>query len=116
MKATPVHEYARQLRREQTDAEGRLWAQLRLRRLGGYRFRRQFPIGNFIVDFCCREKHLVVEVDGGQHLERAAADRNRSELIEARGYRVLRFWNSDVLSNMEGVLEQILSALETPTP
>jgi very-short-patch-repair endonuclease len=116
MKASSIHENARQLRREQTDAEGRLWAELRQRRLGGYRFRRQFPIGNFIVDFCCREQHLVVEVDGSQHMERAAADRNRSELIEARGYRVLRFWNSDVLSNMEGVLEQILSALAAPTP
>ena len=109
MKASPIHDYARLLRRDQTDAEARLWYGLRERRLEGFRFRRQFPIGNFIVDFCCRDKRLVVEVDGGQHME-------RGELIEARGYRVLRFWNSDVLSNLDGVLEQILVALATPSP
>ena len=89
---------------------------MRERRLGGFRFRRQFPIGNFIVDFCCREQGLVVEVDGSQHQDLAEADRKRSELIEARGYRVLRFWNSDVLLNTDGVLEEILSALTQPTP
>jgi len=111
-----IHQLARQLRREQTDAERRLWHRLRQRRPGGFRFRRQFVIGGFIVDFCCREQWLVVEVDGGQHLERAEADRRRTELLRARGYRVLRFWDSDVLLNMDGVLEQILSALTTPTP
>ena len=116
MKASPIHDYARHLRRDQTDAEARLWYRLRERRLEGFRFRRQFPIGNFIVDFCCRDQWLVVEVDGSQHMEREAADRGRSELIEARGYRVLRFWNSDVLSNLDGVLEQILGALTTPSP
>ena len=81
MKASPIHDYARQLRRGQTDAEARLWYRLRERRLQGFRFRRQFPIGNFIVDFCCREQRLLVEVDGGQHMEQEAADRSRSELI-----------------------------------
>src|SRR5579863_8269125 len=114
MKASPIHDYARQLRRDQTDAEARLWYRVRERRLEGFRFRRQFPIGNFMVDFCCGEQWLVVEVDGGQHMEREAADRSRSQLIEARGYRVLRFWNSDVLSNLDGVLEQILAALTKP--
>jgi len=111
-----IHQLARQLRLEQTDAERRLWHRLRQRRPGGFRFRRQFVIGGIIVDFCCRERWLVVEVDGGQHLERAEADRRRTELLRARGYRVLRFWDSDVLLNMDGVLEQILSALTTPTP
>ncbi len=111
-----IHQLARQLRREQTDAERRLWHTLRLRRLGGFRFRRQFPIGNYIVDFCCREQRLVVEVDGAQHLEQVEVDARRSEFIQARGFRVLRFWNTDVLVNTEGVLEQILSALTTPTP
>ncbi len=110
-----IHQLAQQLRREQTDAERRLWHRPRQRRLGGFRFRRQFVIGGFIVDFCCRKQWLV-EVDDGQHLERAEADRRRTELLRARGYRVLRFWDSDVLLNTKGVLEQILTTLTTPTP
>jgi len=89
---------------------------LRGQHLLGFRFRRQFPIGNFVADFCCRERRLVVEVDGGQHSDQEPADRERSALIEARGYRVLRFWNSDVLSNTDGVLEQILRELRKPSP
>ena len=116
MKASPVHQYARQLRHTQTGAEARLWYMLRNRRIGGFRFRRQFPVGNFIVDFCCRERCLVVEIDGSQHMNRAVADSRRTKLIEARGYRVLRFWNSEVLSNLDAVLEVILSALEAPSP
>ncbi len=116
MKESPIHGYARRLGRDQTDAEGRLWYRLREHRLEGFRFRRQFPIGNFIVDFCCREQRLAVEVDGGQHLDREAADRSRSNLIEARGYRVLRFWNSGVISNFDAVLECILTALKAPSP
>ncbi len=117
MKASPIHERARHLRREQTDAEIRLWSRLRERRLAGFRFRRQFPIGNFIVDFCCRERRLVIEVDGGHHLEQVESDRKRTELLEARGYIVLRFWNTDVLANTDGVLEEILNALTAaPSP
>ncbi len=116
MKASPVHEYARRLRREQTDAEGRLWFRLRQRRLGGFRFRRQFPIGDFIVDFCCREQRLVVEIDGGHHIDQQTTDKTRSALIEARGYRVIRFWNSEVLSNTDEVAEQIFNALTEPSP
>jgi very-short-patch-repair endonuclease len=111
-----IHQLVRQQRQEQTQAERRLWHRLRERRLGGFRFRRQFPIGDLIVDFCCREQGLVVEVDGGQHLKLEEAGRNRSKLIEARGCRVMPFWNSDVLANVDGVLEQILSALRPPTP
>jgi very-short-patch-repair endonuclease len=109
-----IHHLAQRLRREQTDAERRLWHRVRQRRLGGFRFRRQFVIGGFIVDFCCRERALVVELDGGHHLERLQADGTRTELLRARGYMVLRFWDSDVLLNTEGVLEQILSILTAP--
>src|SRR5271170_7338305 len=116
MKASPPHETARRLRRDQTDAEQKLWSGLRANRLDGLGFRRQFPIGNFIVDFCCREQRLVVEVDGGQHMDEAEADQKRTELLEARGYLVLRFWNSEVLSNIDGVLEEILNVLRRPSP
>ena len=116
MKASPIHEFTRNLRRDQTDAVRKLWYRLRLQQVAGLRFRRQFPIGNFIVDFCCREERLVAELDGGQHMHHAEVDRKRTELIKASGYRVLRFWNSDVLNNTDGMLEQILSALRLPSP
>lgn len=109
--STGPHQRARLLRREQTDAEGRLWSRLRAGQLYGFKFRRQFPIGNFIVDFCCRERKLVIEVDGGQHAVERLADLKREKLLAARGYRVLRFWNHDVLTNTEGVLEKIIEVL-----
>jgi len=84
---------------------------LRDRRLGGFKFVRQEAIGPFVVDFICREKNLVIEVDGGQHAENAA-DVQREIYLAGEGYRVMRFWNNDVLSNREGVLETILSALQ----
>ncbi len=103
---------ARRLRREQTDAERALWQRLRAQRLNGFRFRRQFPIGAFITDFCCRECHLVIELDGGQHAKQEGVERDvhRSEQIEQRGYRVIRFWDHAVLTNIEGGLEAILDA------
>ncbi len=103
---------ARLLRRERTDAERVLWQMLRARRLSGLKFRRQFPIGDFIADFCCRECRLVIELDGSQHMDsrQADRDRNRTECMEARGFRVLRFWNTDVLMNTEGVLAAIFRA------
>jgi very-short-patch-repair endonuclease len=90
-----------------TDAEAKLWSRLRDGRLSGTKFRRQVPIGNFIVDFCCRNPKLVVEVDGGQHAERVPQDASRTHAIAEHGYTVLRFWDNDVLKNMEGVLEAI---------
>ena len=96
---------ARNLRRRSTDAENRLWYYLRARRLEGAKFLRQFPIGNFVTDFACRDAHLAIELDGGQHTPEADAPRRR--VIEAFGYRILRFWNTDVLQNTEGVLETI---------
>ena len=103
---TPV---ARTLRRRSTDAENRLWYYLRDRRLEGAKFVRQFPIGGFVADFACRDAHLAIELDGGQHSP--AADAPRTEVIEAFGYRIIRFWNNDVLENTEGVLEAIRQEL-----
>ena len=79
-------------------------------------FAGSIPIGPFIVDFCCVESGLVVELDGGQHAESIAADQQRTKLIEDRGYRILRFWNNEVLSNLEGVLERISEAIARPGP
>jgi len=101
----------RRLRREATDAETRLWFALRDRRLGGFKFVRQEAIGPYVVDFVCRQRKLIIEVDGGQHSENAR-DRVRDAALTADGYHVLRFWNSDVLSNTDGVLCTILAKLE----
>ena len=98
----------RSLRSRQTDAERKLWFAVRDRRLSGFKFVRQEAIGPFIVDFVCRDKRLVVEVDGGQHAD-SAEDAARDAFLE--GYRVMRFWNNDVLSNRDGVLTVILEAL-----
>ena len=98
----------RRLRSRQTDAERELWFAVRDRRLSGFKFVRQEAIGHFIVDFVCRDKRLVVEVDGGQHAD-SAEDAARDAFLE--GYRVMRFWNNDVLSNRDGVLTVILEAL-----
>jgi len=103
---TPV---ARKLRRASTDAENRLWYYLRGRRLEGAKFTRQFPIGPYVADFACREAHLVVELDGGQHSETADAERTAN--LERFGYRVIRFWNHDVLENTQPVLEAIRNEL-----
>jgi len=111
-----VRQRARQLRRDQTDAEQALWARLRDRQLCGAKFRRQHPIGPFVADFCCPQGKLIVELDGGQHAEEIAADQKRSRFLEAQGYRVLRFWNHDVLGNTEAVLERIVEALSYPHP
>ena len=102
---------ARQLRRDSTDAERKLWGALRGSRLAGVKFRRQVPIGPFVADFCCEQCKLVIEVDGGQHAESVARGHQRTEWLGARGYRVLRFWNNEVLENMDGVLSVILSAV-----
>ena len=99
---TPI---ARKLRRASTDAEQRLWSRLRSRQLEGAKFVRQFPIGPHIVDFACREAHLAIELDGGQRS--AEVDAPRTQVIEAFGYRILRFWNHDVLQNTDGVLVAI---------
>jgi very-short-patch-repair endonuclease len=109
-------EFARRMRAEPTDAERVLWQRLRHDIvLAGSHFRRQAAIGSFIVDFASRRAKLVIELDGGQHDWQQAADQSRTRFIEAAGYRVLRFWNNDVLTNLDGVLQQIQCALP-PTP
>jgi very-short-patch-repair endonuclease len=100
----------RRLRRQSTDAETKLWLALRDRRLDGFKFVRQEAIGSYIVDFVCREKKLVIEVDGGQHAD-DPKDRTRDAALNTQGYQVLRFWNSEILSNREGVLSVILAKL-----
>jgi very-short-patch-repair endonuclease len=106
---------ARRLRRDSTNAELRLWNRLRARALDGHKFVRQEPIGRYVVDFLCREKRLVIEVDGGQHADNAH-DVERGRWLRGHNYRVLRFWNNDVMSNMNGVLETIADALQTEAP
>ncbi|WP_022721569.1 endonuclease domain-containing protein [Rhodopseudomonas sp. B29] len=101
---TPI---ARRLRAQPTQAETLLWQRLRNRQLGGWKFKRQFPIDRYVVDFCCADAQLIVELDGGQHGQQAEADAARTEVLSAMGYLVLRFWNNDVLSNLDGVLETI---------
>ena len=98
-----------------TDAERRLWAALRGRRLQGYKFRRQRPVGPFIVDFACIEHRLVVEADGGQHADNQY-DADRTAWLEKRGWRVLRFWNNEILANPEGVQEAVLQVLRDGLP
>ena len=98
---------ARELRRNSTDAEARLWFRLRDRQLHGLKFRRQHRLGPYIADFYCDECELVVELDGGQHADAVAADAKRTAYIEGLGLTVLRFWNNDVLSNTDGVLTRI---------
>jgi very-short-patch-repair endonuclease len=103
------------LRTAPTDAETALWYRLRSRRLKGHKFTRQEPIGPYTVDFICREKRLIIELDGGQHADNAR-DAIRDKWLSGRNYRILRFWNSDVLGNMAGVLETIATALAEAPP
>lgn len=105
---------ARRLRAASTDAERKLWRSLQASQLAGFKFRRQLPIGGYVVDFACLEARLVVEVDGGQHAD-SADDKERDAWLRSQGFRVLRFWNNDVLSNTEGVLTTIAKAL-APSP
>jgi very-short-patch-repair endonuclease len=99
------------MRREMTEAELKLWSILRNRALVGVKFRRQVPIGNYIADFCCLDRRLIVELDGGQHAEQEAADALRSRFLSGKGFRVLRFWNDQVLSGSEFVVAEILAAI-----
>ena len=105
-------ENARHLRKNLTDAEQHLWRALRLRQILGVKFRRQHLIGPYIADFVCIERKLIIEVDGGQHAEQIAEDKARTAWLAAQGYRVMRFWNNEVLQNMDGVLEVIRREVE----
>jgi very-short-patch-repair endonuclease len=102
---------ARELRRNLTDAERRLWQAIRDRQLGGAKFRRQAPLGPYFADFACYEAKLIVELDGGQHAELTSHDVVRQKFLTKGGFRVLRFWNNEVMENITGVLDSIRVAL-----
>lgn len=102
------------MRSAPTDAERRLWQILRAKRLEAYKFKRQVPIDHYIVDFVCLARRLIIEADGGQHS--AEGDAKRSAYLKRQGFRILRFWNSDILGNEDGVVEVILEALASPLP
>jgi very-short-patch-repair endonuclease len=106
------------LRANQTDAERALWKKLRGLKSEGFHFRRQAPIGNYIADFACHSALLVIEVDGGQHAEAKgiARDDARTAWLESQGYRIIRFWNNDVLGNIEGVMIEVMDSLVSPHP
>jgi very-short-patch-repair endonuclease len=107
MKHKSPTEKAQELRKKSTDAERLLWRHLRAKQLEGLKFRRQEPIGDYIVDFVCFDRSLIVEVDGGQHVREKAKDHERTKWLEDQGFEVLRFWNNDVMKNIEGVLRVI---------
>ena len=110
---------SRELRNNPTDAEQKLWRQLRNRQLAGVRFNRQVPIGPYICDFVARTPKLVIELDGGQHALSTDIDARRTAHLERQGYRVLRFWNNDVVENVDGVVavvESVLRDMPSPTP
>src|SRR5262249_23092401 len=111
-----IESFSRQLRRGMTDAEMVVWRYLRSRQRHGIKFRRQHPIGPYIADFACLDPRLMVEIDGGQHSERAAEDARRTRALQMLGYQVLRFWNNEVLNNAAGVVETIDSALLARLP
>jgi very-short-patch-repair endonuclease len=117
----PTSPHASRLRRDATDCEQRLWQLLRNRGLDGFKFRRQATIGPYVVDFLCAQHRLIVEVDGGQHNE--DADRIRTRFLKRQGYHILRFWNHEVVENIEGVIEAIRirlnavrAAQDSPSP
>jgi very-short-patch-repair endonuclease len=111
-RTTPtVFGYAKQLHRDMTPAEVKLWSRLRAHRLEGVHFRNQHAIGNYVVDFCAPRKKLVIELDGSQHLEQVEYDAERTRYLESKGYRVIRFWNNDVMKNIEHVIRAIIEAM-----
>jgi very-short-patch-repair endonuclease len=110
------HFMAKGLRKNFTDTEKLLWRHLRAKQMEGYKFRRQEPMGSYIVDFVCQEKKIVIEVDGGQHAVEREKDCERDKWLEGQGYKVLRFWNNEVLTNINGILEVIRNNLNHPLP
>jgi len=112
-RTTPkVFGHAKRLRHNLTQAEAKLWKRLRAHQLLDIHFRNQHAIGNYVVDFCAPRRKLIIELDGSQHLEQAEYDAERTMFFESKGYRVLRFWNNDVMNDIEGVMRAIVFALE----
>ena len=107
-------ERAKTLRQEQTDAEGLLWCYLSGKQLAGYKFRRQQPIGPYIVDFVCMSQKLVIELDGSQHAEQHTCDERRDDYLRGKGYKILRFWNNEVFQSCMAVLDTVYQALVDP--
>jgi very-short-patch-repair endonuclease len=104
------------LRQNMTEAERRVWQILRSHRMKGYKFRRQVPIGRYIADFVCHGARLIVEIDGGQHDRSSPREAERSGFLQNEGYRIVRFWNNEVLANLDGVHETIADELSRTTP
>ncbi len=114
-RSTPkIMHQAGQLRKESTPAESKLWAYLRRNQLKGFNFRRQHAIGNYITDFCSVKKRLVIELDGSQHLQQGESDKQRTAHLESLGYKVIRFWNQEVMNDIDGVVKAIINALDSP--
>lgn len=111
-------EFARKLRKEQTPQESKFWSIVRNHKFYSLEFRRQYPMGDYIVDFICREKKIIIELDGGQHneLENVEYDKQRSLYLEKRGYKVIRFWNNDIDDNIEGVYEILKNSCNIHPP
>jgi len=107
-----LKERSRDLRKNLTDAEQILWQKLRSKQIYGNKFRRQFVLGNYIVDFICLDKRLIIEVDGGQHMENVSYDSQRDEWLKSQNFKVLRFWNNQVLGELDSVLDVIVKSLE----
>jgi very-short-patch-repair endonuclease len=107
---------ASRLRSNLTDAENYLWRHIRFRQISGHKFRRQRPIGPYIVDFVCLEQKLIIELDGGQHNENQASDVKRDTWLRSEGYEILRFWNDEVLTKLDGVKEVIFQSFNMPPP
>jgi very-short-patch-repair endonuclease len=99
--------FARELRKNQTDAEKKIWRYLRSKQMNSLKFRRQQPIGNYIVDFVCFDIRLIIELDGSQHIEEKEKDEERDQWLKTQGFTVLRFWNNDVMNNIAGVLNVV---------
>lgn len=111
-RTTPkIFRHAKKLHRNLSQPESKLWKHLRAHRMSDVHFRNQHAIGNYIVDFCAPRRKLIIELDGSQHLEQKEYDEERTKYLEARGYRILRFWNNDVMNNIEAVLKVIWSML-----
>ena len=115
-RTTPIiFRRAKELHRNMTPAESKLWKHLRAHQMGNIHFRNQHAIGNYIVDFCAPRKKLIIELDGSQHLEQEEYDKDRTGFLESKGYRVLRFWNNDVMNNIDEVLQLIWTILMETT-